>query len=195
MDARGGRRTRTKVKQTQFSGQFIGRLVEMLESYAYRVLSLSAHRVLDRIEIEFARHGGKAEENGRLPVTYSDFESYGIDRHAIRPAIQEALALGFIEITECGTAGNREFRSPNKFRLTYRPAKGIPGDGSHEWRLFRSIEDAMNTARRARTGRFDRIHKPPNRVESQKQKTSVGKRHVSLGETHTENIIPMRKPQ
>jgi len=141
-------------KQTQFSGQFIGRLVEMLESHAYRVLSLSARRVLDRIEIEFARHGGKPEENGRLPVTYSDFESYGIDRHAIRPAIQEAMALGFIEITECGTAGNREFRSPNKFRLTYRPAKGIPGDGSHEWRLFSSIEDAMNTARLARTGRL-----------------------------------------
>jgi hypothetical protein len=190
-----GRRTRTKAKQTQFSGQFIGRLVEMLESYAYRVLSLSAHRVLDRIEIEFARHGGKAEENGRLPVTYSDFESYGIDRHAIRPAIQEAMALGFIEITECGTAGNREFRSPNKFRLTYRPAKGIPGDGSHEWRLFSSIEDAMNTARLARSGRFDRAHKPPNRGEPQKQKTSVGKRHVSVGKLHTENIIPMRKPQ
>jgi len=195
MAARRGRRTRTKAKQTQFSGQFIGRLVEMLESPAYRVLSLSARRVLDRIEIEFARHGGKAEENGRLPVTYSDFESYGIDRHAIRPAIQEALALGFIEITECGSAGNREFRSPNKFRLTYRPAKGIPGDGSHEWRLFSSIEDAMNIARLARTGSFDRIHKPPNRGELQKQKTSVGKRHISVGETHTENIIPMRKLQ
>jgi hypothetical protein len=195
MGARRGRRTRTKAKQTQFSGQFIGRLVEMLESYAYRVLSLSARRVLDRIEIEFARHGGKAEENGRLPVTYSDFESYGIDRHAIRPAIQEATALGFIEITECGTAGNREFRSPNKFRLTYRPARGIPGDGSHQWRLFSSIEDAMNTARLARTRRFARAHKPPNRGEPQKQKTSVGKRHVSVGETHTENIIPNGKPQ
>src|SRR6266404_5170448 len=177
MRARRGRRTRTKAKQTQFSGQFIGRLVEMLESYAYRVLSLSARRVLDRIEIELARHGGN--DNGNLTVTYSDFEEYGIDRHSIRPAIQEAMALGFIEITQCGTAGNREFRSPNKFRLTYRPAKGIQGDGSHEWRLFDSIEDAMNTTRLARTGRFDRAHKPPNRGEPQKQKTSVGKRHVS----------------
>ena len=191
----GTRRTRTKAKQTQFSGQFIGRLVEMLESYAYRVLSLSARRVLDRIEIELAHHGGKAEENGKLAVTYSDFESYGIDRHAIRPAINEAIALGFLEITECGTAGNRESRSPNKFRLTYRPAKGFPGDGSHQWRLFSSIEDAMNTAWHARTGRFDRAHKPPNRGEPQKQKTSGGKRQVSVGENHTENIIPMRKPQ
>jgi len=167
----------------------------MLESYAYRVLSLSARRVLDRIEIEFARHGGKGEENGRLPVTYSDFERYVIDRHAIRPAINEAIALGFLEITECGTAGNREFRSTNKFRLTYRPAKGIPGDGSHQWRLFNSIEDAMNTARLARTGRYDRIHKPPNHCAPQKQKTNVGKCHVPVGETHTKNIIPIRKLQ
>jgi hypothetical protein len=191
MGSRRGRRTRTKA--TQIGGQFAPRLIEMLESYAYRALSLSAHRVLSRVEIELARHGGN--DNGNLPVTYADFQAYGIDRHAIRPAINEAIALGFLEITECGTAGNREFRSPNKFRLTYRPARGVPGDGSHEWRLFSSIEDAMNTARLARTGRFDRAHKPPNRGEPQKQKTSVGKRHVSVGETHTENIIPMRKPQ
>lgn len=67
----------------------------MQESYAYRVLSLSAHRVLDRIEIEFARHGFKPEENGRLPVTYEQFEEYGLNRHAIAPAIRELAALGF----------------------------------------------------------------------------------------------------
>jgi hypothetical protein len=191
MRARRGKQTRTKA--TQIGGQFAPRLIEMLESYAYRALSQSAHRVLSRVEIELARHGGN--DNGNLPVTYADFQAYGIDRHAIRPAISEAIALGFLEITECGTAGNREFRSPNKFRLTYRPAKGIPGDGSHEWRLFSSIEDAMNTAWHARTGRFDRAHKPPNRGEPQKQKTSGGKRQVSVGENHTENIIPMRKLQ
>jgi hypothetical protein len=191
MGSRRGRRTRTK--STQIGGQFAPRLIEMLESYAYRALSLSAHRVLSRVEIELARHGGN--DNGNLPVTYADFQAYGIDRHAIRPAINEAIALGFLEITECGTAGNREFRSPNKFRLTYRPAKGIPNDGSHQWRHFGSMDDALNTATRARMGRFDRAYKPPNRSEPKKQKTSGGKRQLSVAETHTENIIPMRKPQ
>ena len=61
---------------------------------------------------------------GRLPVTYEDFERYGIDRHSIAPAIREAVALGFLEVTERGRAGNAEWRRPNYFRLTYKPAKG-----------------------------------------------------------------------
>jgi hypothetical protein len=46
----------------------------MIKSPAWSVLSLSARRVLDRIEIEHADHGGN--DNGRLPVTYDDFERY-----------------------------------------------------------------------------------------------------------------------
>jgi hypothetical protein len=52
-------------------GQFAARLIEMMESPAYRVLSLSAHRVLSRIEVEYAHHGG--QDNGKLPVTFDDF--------------------------------------------------------------------------------------------------------------------------
>ena len=76
-----------------YPGQFAGRLIEMLEAPAYRVLSLSARRVLDRLEIELGHHGGN--DNGRLPVTYEDFERYGIDRHSIAPAIREAETLRF----------------------------------------------------------------------------------------------------
>jgi len=31
------------------------------------------------------------------------------------------VALGFVEITEHGRAGNAEHRTPNKFRLTHMP--------------------------------------------------------------------------
>src|SRR3954449_7071142 len=89
-------------------GPFSPRLIEMLESPAYRALSLSAHRVLSRIEVELGHHGGT--DNGKLPVTYADFQRYGIDRDAIAPAIREAAALGFIEITQAGRAGNAEHR-------------------------------------------------------------------------------------
>jgi hypothetical protein len=129
-------------------GQFAGRLIEMLEAPAYRVLSLSARRVLDRVEIELGHHGGK--DNGRLPITFENFENYGIDRHSIAPAIREAVALGFLEITEHGRAGNAEWRRPNYFRLTYKPAKGQPGHGTNEWRRFETIEDAQAAARAAR---------------------------------------------
>jgi hypothetical protein len=116
----GGRssgRRRTN-RFTKLQEQFAARYIRMLESPAYRVLSLSAHRILDRIEIEFAAHGGTS--NGKLPVTYRDFEEYGVDRHSIRPAINELCALGFIEITESGRAGNADWRKPNLFRLTHR---------------------------------------------------------------------------
>src|SRR5262245_8289756 len=85
-------------RRNQIDGQFSGRLIEMLERPAWRVLSLSAHRVIDRIAIELAHHGGN--DNGRLPVTFEDFEEYGITREAIAPAIREAEALGFVRVTE-----------------------------------------------------------------------------------------------
>ena len=89
----------------------------MLRSPAMRVLSLSARRLLDRLEIELAAHAGG--ENGQLPLTYADLEEHGLDRHAIAPAIREAVALGFVEVTVRGRAGNAEFRAPSKYRLTY----------------------------------------------------------------------------
>ena len=97
-------------KRNKIDGQFNARLIEMLVSPAYRVLSLSAHRVLDRISIELAHHGGN--DNGKLPVTYEQFEEYGIHRRAIPPAIRELEALGFIEVTQRGRSGAGTFRWP-----------------------------------------------------------------------------------
>jgi hypothetical protein len=118
-----------------------------LRSSAYCALSLTARRVLDRIEIELADHGGT--DNGKLPVTYDDFQRYGLHRQAIYPAIQETVALGFVEITEEGVAGSAEFRKPNLFRLTYRASDGVLGDGSHEWKRI-ADENAARIAAQAR---------------------------------------------
>jgi hypothetical protein len=152
MGAPSGRRNR-------ISGQFAPRLIEMLEAPVYRALSLSARRVLDRVEIELGHHGGN--DNGRLPVTYENFVSYGIERHAIAPAIREAVALGLLEVTERGCAGNAESRSPNLYRLTFRPAKGYPGDyGTDEWRRIETMEAAQELARSARRQVDHRRYRP-----------------------------------
>jgi hypothetical protein len=127
-----------KRRRTEISGQFAPRLIEMLGSWPYRALSLSARRVLDGLEIELGSHGGT--DNGKLPCTYDNFHDYGIDRHAIAPAIREAVALGFVEITEEGTAGNREFRRPNLFRLTYRHTDRA--DPTDDWRKIETKEQA-----------------------------------------------------
>jgi hypothetical protein len=168
-------------KRNKISGQFAARLIELLESPAYRVLSQSAHRVLSRVEIELAHHGGN--DNGRLPVTFENFENYGIDRHSIAPALRECVALGFLVVTEPGRAGNAEFRSPNLFRLTYKHCKGLPGDGTHEWRKIATIEEAQALARRARP------------TPSRNKNTSGGKCRKSVGKSPIENVrTPVGNP-
>jgi hypothetical protein len=162
-------------RKNKIGGQFAPRLVEMLESPAYRVLSLSGHRILARVEIEMANHGGG--DNGKLPVTFDDFEAYGIDRHAVAPAIRECEVLGFIEVAERGCAGNREFRRASLYRLTYRHLNRA--DPTHEWRRIKTIEEAQVIAQAAR--------KSVQQPRPQKQKTSGGKRQVSVGETPTES--------
>jgi hypothetical protein len=127
---------------------FIMLRLSMLVSPAFMVLSLAARRVLARIEIEHMQHGG--QENGNLQVTYDQFEDYGIPRHSIGPAIRELEALGLIEITEHGRAGNREYRRPSKYRLTYCAAKGAMGNGTHEWRGITMVEQAKKAAASAR---------------------------------------------
>ena len=104
-------------RKNRISGQWSPRPIKMLESPAYRALSLSAHRIMSRIEIELARHGGK--DNGRLPVTKRDFIAYGMQHVAVANGIREAEALGFIQVTERGRGGNSEHHSPNLFRLTF----------------------------------------------------------------------------
>jgi hypothetical protein len=173
-------------KRNQIAEQFSARVIRMLESPAYRALSLSAHRVLSRIEIEHAHHGGA--DNGKLPVTYDDFQRYGVDREAIAPAMRECVALGFLEITEQGHAGNAEFRSPNKFRLTYIHASGL--GPTHEWQRIETEEQAKALACAARNAKDDRAvlrgkwHSDRRRL---KQNSSRGKPQVSVRKTRTEN--------
>ena len=102
---------------------------------------LAAHRVLARLEVELMHHGGN--ENGKLAVPYQQFEDCGVERHAIGPALRELEALGFVEIVERGVSGNAAYRKPNIYRLTYRPAVGAPGDGSHEWKRIGTEADAL----------------------------------------------------
>jgi len=65
-------------RRNAISEQFAVRVISMLESPAYGALSLSGHKVLARLEIELAHHGGN--DNGKLPVTYQNFVDFGIAR-------------------------------------------------------------------------------------------------------------------
>jgi hypothetical protein len=163
-------------RRTEIGEQFAWRVIRMLRSPPWCELSLSARRVLDRVEIELANHGGT--QNGKLPVTYDNFEQYGIHRHAIAPAIRESVTLGFLEVTEAGRAGNAEWRKPNLFRLTYRHTDN--NGPTNEWEKIETDEEAKARARAARAG-------SPAKTKSQWRKapsSSVGSRHRN-GKLHS----------
>jgi hypothetical protein len=187
-----------KLRRGSIAGAFAWRLTEMLESPAHRTLSLSARKILDRLEIEFYRHGGKPEENGRLPCTFDHFVEFGIHRHAIGPAIREVVALGFVEITRKGSAGNAGYRQPTLYRLTYRHS-GSNKRVTDDWRRIGTIEEAEAIAERAR-----KVCEPERRAHvRQKNKSpvsetitgfSVGNRtnrgHSPVSETITTAPVP-----
>jgi hypothetical protein len=165
----------TRRRRTSIEGQWVAHRIDMVRSPAWRALSLSARRLLDRLEIEHAAHGGA--ENGKLPVTYDDFVRYGIHRHAVRPAIREAVALGFLKIRQSGRAGNADFRRPNIFELTYVSTQIGPTD---DWAKIAEA-DAEIIALAA----------PSEKTENQGRKTpsfSDGNRHRKRQIHSTETI-------
>jgi hypothetical protein len=138
-------------RHNAISGQFAARPIAMLESPAYRALSVSAHMVISRIEIELAHHGGN--DNGQLPVTVDHFVEYGMHRSSVAPAIREAEALGFIKV-ERGRGGNADYRRPNKFYLTFSNLRGSKAEPpSHDWKRVRTLDEAQKIAREARAAK------------------------------------------
>jgi hypothetical protein len=174
-------------RKNAISAQFSTRTIPMLECPAYRVLSLAAHRVLSRLEVEHAHHGGK--DNGALICTYDQFVSYGLHRHAIGPALRELEALGFIETMRKGCALNGDLRQSSLYRLTHRHLPGESGDGTHEYLAIETIAEAEGIAESARKNSNFRISALA-KARAKKQNASDGKRHSPVTEIDTESSNP-----
>jgi hypothetical protein len=172
-------------KPNKISGQFAARLIEMMESPAYRVLSLSAHRVLSRIEVEWAHHGG--QDNGQLPVTFDDFVAYGLHRTAIGPALTELEALGFIVVTDQGKmAQAADYRRPKKFLLTSRPVpKGA--DPLHNWKRITTMEEAQAIAESARKVSGEKKKEPVRKTYQKPVRKTYHSDQIASTET-----VPLR---
>jgi hypothetical protein len=182
-------------RRNSISGQFSARLIEMLESPAYRVLTRSAHMVISRVEIELGHHGGN--DNGRLPITTEDFIAYGMDRSSVAPAIREAEALGFISVKR-GRGGNAEYRTPSKFGSTFsQHLNSHRHPPSDDWRRIKTVEEAEQIARAARQAKDQRAvaHGKRNwQRRQQKQKTGTVFSHISVRKNRTEKAkVPVRK--
>jgi hypothetical protein len=168
-------------------------LIEMLESPAFRALSLTGHRILARLEIELGHHGGA--DNGRLPVTYADFERYGIERKSIAPALREVQALGFAKITERGRPSKSDFgRRPNYFELTY--LHGSHGEEpTHEWKSSQTLEEAIEVAQQARQDKDTRAVEKSKSRALKKSCAQVGKIRRTGPESHpVAHVLQARNP-
>ena len=120
---------------------FIKRRRSLNESAAMAALTLAAHRVLVRLEIELMQHGGK--NNGKLIVTYNDFVAFGMHRSTVAPAIRLLATLGLIEITLRGWRLAAHGR-PARYRLTYLEAFGKPP--TDEWKAYPPIQKRRQPA-------------------------------------------------
>jgi hypothetical protein len=121
---------------------------EMLTSPAWQALGINARRFLDFLEIDHMDHGGA--ENGNLMATYDQLEAHGISRDQICPAIEQAIALGFVKRTS-----PRVMRVAMTYRLTYYGT--ITGDGlalqpSNDWKKYNE-ESAVAAKKKARRDR------------------------------------------
>jgi hypothetical protein len=167
---------RRQRRQNAISGQWVAYRREMLESPGFQVLSRAARQIMHRLELEHMHQGGA--ENGALKCTYADFVRYGVNLAAVAPALRELEALRFVEVIERGCGGNSDQRHPSIYRLTYLLAKGARGDGSHEWRQIKTIEEAEALAKNARPGA------DPMKVE--RGRRQAARKHNSAADFHSE---------
>ena len=113
---------------------------DMLASPAWRALTGNAMKIVMRIALEHLRHGGV--ENGKLPVTYTDFVKFGVRRNTVRESILVAQHLGFIDRTSTGEVPwHGDIRAPGTFSLTWLPRyNGAPP--SNRWTKIKDDADA-----------------------------------------------------
>jgi hypothetical protein len=92
----------------------------MVNSAAFQELiqHKGALRVVLRVVIEYLEHDG--QDNGRLIVTYDNFEEFGISAPMIPESIDIAEALRFL-IVHRGRKSKKDKRHPNRYGLTFYP--------------------------------------------------------------------------
>ncbi len=127
---------------------FVWLTKEILESFAWRAASQNARLLIDRVCVEHMAHAGT--RNGALPVTYDNFEHFGIRRGSIASAIAEVDAIGLVKVAKIGERGWGGFRGrATLFRLAWLPTATGESPCS-KWRRFESLEEARRVGEAAK---------------------------------------------
>ena len=135
------------VRRNQITGKYAAQPIALLKSAPFRVLNNAERKMFTRIEIEYSDHYGR--DNGKLPVTFDQFEEYGIRRQLIARSRRALVALGIVTFEQGHAAKEDGDRSPNLFGLTHRPV----GDAepANDWsRIGDDMAEAERVASTAR---------------------------------------------
>jgi hypothetical protein len=139
--APGRRETSSKyrnMKRVPKGENFVLLTLSLWESEALDGLSLTGWRILRRLIIEHLRHAGR--ENGRLEVSYDQFEQAGCTRRSITSTLRELQKRGLLKVTEVG-----EWRGKaSRYELTFLNTAWRP---SNEWKRFKGGMDAQGHLR------------------------------------------------
>jgi hypothetical protein len=105
----------------------------LIESDAWRDLTINARRFLDFLMIEHMRHGGR--DNGYLLAPRRQLTAFGIGAHYISGAIDEVDRLGLVD---CKRGIGRR---PSCYSRTWLKVKG-GGVATDRWKVYRSVASA-----------------------------------------------------
>jgi hypothetical protein len=109
----------------KIDGQFVPLPRTLLESEAWRSLSVNGRRLIDFLMVEWLHHKGK--DNGKFLAPYDQLAERGLNRRFVAGAIRECEERGLIEVQRRGKGGKGQL--PSEFRLTFLPAYAQPSTG------------------------------------------------------------------
>jgi hypothetical protein len=133
------KRRRSKYSpRLKIGGQWVAHQVALIRTL--RELSFTARRILDTLEMEHCRHGGR--ENGKLICTYTDLK-LGADitsSNAIARGLRELERYRLIKIQR-GRRAFADMRFPSVYTLTYLHTyqDGKEVAPTHDWKQKASI--------------------------------------------------------
>lgn len=115
----------TEGVQAAAKRRFVWIPVDIMESAAWRPLSINARRVIDRLLLENFRHMGV--DNGKLRVSVRQFTECGVAMRMAKGAIAELVDAGLIAVTKGVARGS--LAAPNLYRITFHGTL----DGGPTW--------------------------------------------------------------
>lgn len=175
-----------KLRQPPEGSPWVWLTKDLLESPAWRGMSVNTRKLIDFLLIEHASHAGW--NNGRLRATYDQLEGHGLTRRNIRYAIAEAEALGLAR-----QVGSSARRVPNVYRLTFYSTifeDRMSGDwATNDWRSItdedvRSLREDQRAEREANAKRRGR-RSNQNQNPSEQRHTDLVRKKAPQGRSES----------